>query len=124
MLIGHAVDRVVNFYNLDCTVYLDSSGTITCNVPQDNHTTEELTRKYNEFLSEYILNKLRVERNKLLNESDWLQSRDVILSNDEEWKIYRQTLRDLPANSPDIDIDDNDELINVKYPEKPSVKKE
>ena len=75
-------------------------------------------------MSEYILNKLRVERNKLLNESDWLQSRDVILGNDEEWKIYRQTLRDLPANSPDIDIDDNDELINVKYPEKPSVKKE
>lgn len=124
MLIGHAIDRVVNFYNLDCTVYLDSSGNITCTVPQDNHTTEELTRKYNEFLSEYILNKLRVERNKLLNESDWVQSRDVILGNDEEWKIYRQTLRDLPANSPDIDIDDNDELINVKYPEKPSVKKE
>ena len=124
MLIGHAIDRVVNFYNLDCTVYLDSSGTITCTVPQDNHTTEELTIKYNEFLSEYILNKLRVERNKLLNESDWLQSRDVILSNDEEWKKYRQTFRDLPANSTDIDIDDNDELINVKYPEKPSVKKE
>ena len=118
---GFAVSRVTDFFNLTCTLSMDSSGNITCTDPEVNHTTEELTRKYNEFLLEYTMNKLRAERNKLLNESDWVQSRDVILSSDEEWKIYRQTLRDLPSNSPDIDIDENDELINVKYPEKPSV---
>jgi len=36
-----------------------------------------------------------------LYESDWTQIRDVSLPNDEEWKIYRQLLRDLPENITD-----------------------
>lgn len=44
---------------------------------------------------------LREERNRRLLESDWTQGRDVILSNDEEWKVYRQALRDLPLNTID-----------------------
>ena len=28
-------------------------------------------------------------------ESDWTQSRDVTLSNDTDWKKYRQELRDI-----------------------------
>lgn len=39
---------------------------------------------------------VRRGRNELLALSDWTQSRDVLLSNDEEWKAYRQELRDLP----------------------------
>jgi len=35
-------------------------------------------------------------RNRFLINSDWTQSRDVTLENDEDWKIYRQALRDLP----------------------------
>ena len=31
---------------------------------------------------------LREHRNKLLAECDWTQSRDVTLSNDNEWKTY------------------------------------
>jgi hypothetical protein len=38
---------------------------------------------------------LRTERNNFLNESDWTQSRDVVLSNDAEWQTYRQALRDI-----------------------------
>ena len=38
---------------------------------------------------------LRNHRNILLMESDWTQNRDVVLSNDEEWKTYRQALRDI-----------------------------
>jgi hypothetical protein len=50
-----------------------------------------------EFLS------LRLERDKLLSESDWTQYTDTPL-NDEvkaEWLEYRQLLRDLPANIDD-----------------------
>jgi len=36
---------------------------------------------------------------------------DVETTNIEEWKTYRKTLRDLPANIIDYD--------NVEYPEKP-----
>ena len=41
---------------------------------------------------------LRKKRNVKLAECDWTQSRDVVLSNDDEWKTYRQALRDLPTS--------------------------
>ena len=41
------------------------------------------------------LENIRIERNSLLMESDWTQSRDVTLSNDTDWKTYRQELRDI-----------------------------
>ena len=53
---------------------------------------------------------LRRRRNQLLTESDWTQSRDVFLPNDEEWKTYRQQLRDLPKNT---------EPMNPVWPTKP-----
>tara|TARA_B100000945_G_C20222040_1_gene521079 strand:+ start:110 stop:472 length:363 start_codon:yes stop_codon:yes gene_type:complete len=40
---------------------------------------------------------LRKKRNKLLAESDWTQISDVVLANKDEWKTYRQALRDLPS---------------------------
>jgi len=54
---------------------------------------------------------LRIIRNKLLRESDWTQNRDVLLSNDEDWKTYRQQLRDLPKNT---------DPMNTVWPTKPS----
>ena len=54
---------------------------------------------------------LRIRRNQLLRESDWTQSRDVLLSNDEDWKTYRQQLRDLPKNT---------DPMNPMWPTKPS----
>ena len=54
----------------------------------------------------------RAKRNAMLIESDWTQSRDVVLSNDAEWKTYRQALRDLPSQS--------DFPRSVNYPSKPS----
>ena len=38
---------------------------------------------------------LRLERNTRLTACDWTQSRDLTLSNDADWKTYRQALRDL-----------------------------
>jgi len=45
------------------------------------------------------MKQLREMRDKLLAESDWTQSRDVTLSNDADWKTYRQALRDLPSTA-------------------------
>ena len=42
--------------------------------------------------------KYNPSRNKKLAESDWTQFNDVELDDKEEWKTYRQSLRDLPAN--------------------------
>ena len=48
---------------------------------------------------EYLAILARQERNTLLKESDWTQSRDVTLSNDADWKTYRKSLRDVPSQS-------------------------
>jgi hypothetical protein len=47
--------------------------------------------------------RLRRERNALLASSDWTQSPDSPLDDEAktEWSTYRQSLRDLPANTPD-----------------------
>jgi len=42
---------------------------------------------------------LRLKRNKALKASDWRALKDVVLSN--AWKLYRQSLRDLPQNHDD-----------------------
>jgi hypothetical protein len=44
---------------------------------------------------------LRNRRNYILQMTDWTQCRDIFLENDEEWKVYRQELRDLPKNIED-----------------------
>ena len=64
-----------------------------------------------ELTAEQKLNALRTERNKFLNMSDWTQNRDVTLSNDADWKTYRQALRDITK--------DYKSLEDVKWPEKP-----
>ena len=64
---------------------------------------------------------LRVERNKRLLESDWTQSRDISLSNDTDWKTYRQSLRDLPSSTtPKLDTYGDLDLTSVSWPTEPS----
>ena len=42
---------------------------------------------------------LRSKRTQLLDETDWMANSDVTMS--DEWRTYRQALRDLPANTTD-----------------------
>ena len=62
---------------------------------------------------------LRIERDRLLAETDWTALGDVTMSSN--MKTYRQQLRDLPASStPKLnDIDDLD-MTSVTWPTKPS----
>ena len=53
----------------------------------------------------------RHERNRRLANCDWTQSRDVNLSNDDEWKAYRTALRDLPTTT---------DPANPEWPKEPS----
>ena len=50
--------------------------------------SEKLEVEYynNHIAPKEAMESLRTRRNQLLTESDWTQSRDVFLSNDEEWK--------------------------------------
>ena len=87
------------------------SNTVKCKDEIDEKpvaTIEELEAVKLELDKGYV----RGKRNSLLAESDWTQNRDVVLSNDTEWKTYRQALRDLPANTTD--------WTNPPWPTKPS----
>jgi len=42
---------------------------------------------------------IRAARNQALAESDWRALKDVVLTN--AWKLFRQSLRDLPENHED-----------------------
>lgn len=57
---------------------------------------------------------VRKQRDVLLTECDWTQLSDAPLQNKAEWAVYRQTLRDLPANTTDPE--------NVIWPTPPRVK--
>lgn len=60
--------------------------------------------------------RLRKERTKLLQQSDWMANSDVVMT--DEWRAYRQALRDLPETQTPA-LDDNGNLINVEWPTPP-----
>ena len=97
---------------------LDASGMPILSVGS-SITTEDFKLKYDEIEKDYSINKLRIERNVLLAESDWTQVLDVSLSNMDEWKAYRQVLRDLPQTQPNITTDLAGNIIDNIFPEKP-----
>ena len=82
-------------------------------------TTEEFKLKYDEIEKDYSINKLRLERNVLLKDCDWVMVTDYNPPNKDEWVTYRQVLRDLPQTQPNITTDNNGNLINPVFPTKP-----
>ena len=75
-----------------------------CNVHAGwKYTTESGFFNPNELTQSDHLKNLRETRDLLLNQSDWTRMDDNQLSSDKkaEWATYRQTLRDLPANTAD-----------------------
>ena len=62
-------------------------------------TEAELAAVNDLALSDIEYRKLRIERNRLLAETDYLALADATLT--DEMRAYRQALRDLPANTAD-----------------------
>ena len=86
-------------------------------------TEDEINTKIAELEAAEPARQVREIRNRLLAESDWTQSRDVVLLNDITWKRYRQDLRDLPASAsftPKLDSNGNLDMSSVTWPLKPS----
>jgi hypothetical protein len=61
---------------------------------------------------------LRIQRNRILQESDWRDLPSYPGTNQAEWRTYRQALRDL-TNTETPALNDNGELINVNWPVPP-----
>ena len=86
-------------------------------------TQEELDTKLTELKAAEPMRQLRVERNKLIAETDWTQLKDIDLDiiRERNWKNYRQALRDLPAKSnPKLNSFGVLDMKSVVWPDKPS----
>lgn len=87
--------------------------TDTC--PTEDELNTELTRLTNA----EPMRLLREERDKKLADCDWRASSDLTLADD--WKTYRQALRDLPASaSPKLNGDGDLDMTSVTFPTEPS----
>ena len=88
--------------------------------PKDFGTTwKAVSDKKTELVNAEPMRLLRVERNRLLAETDWMANSDVTLA--DNWKTYRQSLRDLPASAkPKLSSDGSLDMSSVTWPTKPS----
>ncbi len=97
----------------------DYSGLEWLDKSQTKPTEDEINAKITQLESAEPMRLLRVERNKLIAETDWRASSDLTLS--DAWKTYRQQLRDLPASSnPKLDSEGFLDMTSVTWPTKPS----
>ena len=96
-----------------CNSYDDEFGAFDHN--QNPITVDEalVEAKIAELEAAEPLRLLREKRNQLLAQSDWMANSDVTMT--EEWRVYRQALRDLPATA-DPQLDENGNLTNVTWP--------
>lgn len=77
-------------------------GGVLTDIPEDQLVAETIKKAWRE---------LRLSRRRLLSNSDWTQVPDTPVDS-AAWAVYRQQLRDLPANTTDP--------RNVVWPEPPS----
>ena len=81
-------------------------------------TETEINNKITELDNAEAMKLLRKERDRLLCLTDWRASSDLTLSDD--WKNYRQALRDLPSTaSPSLNSDYRLDDSSVTWPSKP-----
>ena len=101
------------------TVSFNADGTTTFFDVNGNRIDkpEEWDSKIQELQAAEPMRQLRMQRTAILAESDWMANSDVTMS--DAWRDYRQALRDLPANSPNVALDEQGNLINVTWPTKP-----
>ena len=98
----------------DCE-YIDNGGKITV-ISGKMPTEEEIQAKISELEAAEPMRLLRIQRNQLLQETDWRFRSD--LTPLQAWIDYCQALRDLPATAePKLDAVGN--LTNIDWPEKP-----
>ena len=66
--------------------------------------------------TEELISRLREQRNQVLKQSDWMANSDVTMT--EEWRVYRQALRDITTQTPSLDFDGN--LTGITWPTPPT----
>jgi len=84
--------------------------------PDPLPSEEEIQAKVEELQVAEPMRQLRLERTRLLAQSDWMANSDVTMS--EEWRVYRQSLRDITTQTPSLDSEGN--LTGITWPTAPN----
>jgi len=87
-------------------------------IEQSKPTEEEIQAKIAELQAAEPLRLLRLERDRLIQQTDWRATVDYPNPDKQAWLDYRQALRDLPATA-DPQLDENGQLTNVIWPLSP-----
>ena len=93
-----------------CDFVVDGDKLIWNDKEELRPTDEAIAMKVKELEAAQPLNQLRIERNELLMETDYIMVSDYPHTDKQAWIDYRQALRDLPQTA---------DLSNVEYPSKP-----
>lgn len=80
-------------------------------------TEEEIQSKLKELQAAEPMRLLRLERNLLLQQTDWRMTTDYPYADQDQWASYRTQLRNLPASS-EPTLDESGKLI-VDWPTPP-----
>ena len=94
------------------------NGEIIYHDDQTPPTKEEIQAKLTELQAAEPMRLLRQERNRRIAETDWRDLPSYPGTDQDEWKTYRQALRDLPSTA-SPELDENGQLTNVTWPTKP-----
>ncbi len=82
-------------------------------------TEDEVNAKVTELINAEPMRLLREERTRRISTSDWMANSDVTMS--DEWKTYRQALRDLPSTqTPILDSNNPIGISSVTWPTEPT----
>ena len=93
------------------------------NNTQTKPTKTECIDKLSQLEAEEPARLVRIKRDKLLNESDWTQTRDNVRLNDSAWITYRQELRDITKSAsftPKLNDNGTLDESSVTWPLKPA----
>jgi len=114
-ILNEALSSMFNKEPVLCHIVGDKI--IEWNEPELSQPSQEaIDAKIAELEAAEPLRLLRLERDRLIQQTDWRFRSDLTPS--QEWIDYCQALRDLPANS-EPQLDENGNLTNVNWPVPP-----
>ena len=96
---------------------LDYSGLEWLDSSQTKPTETEINSKISELDRQEAMKLLRVERDIRIAKTDWRASVDLTLT--DAWKTYRQALRDMTKQTPQLNSDYELDLTSVIWPTEP-----
>ena len=100
---AHIAAHIGNYPDAFVHEDADDVPTIDVSTWRFDPSTKEILDRIKRPKPERDMARLRTKRNSLLTSSDWTQSTDTQLSDEDKasWATYRQELRDLPSNTVD-----------------------